>query len=317
MRAPSSLTIALLAGILFAPAVPGRALAQARDPVAAEALFRAGREAATKGDFETACSKFTESQRLDPAVGTEFNIADCEEHRGRLATAWERFTRVVGQLPPADERVAVATARAAALEKRLPRLTIALAPGAPAGVTVRRDDVDVGTASLGTALPVDPGKHVVVVRAPGRQDATTSIDLAEAEQKTLVAQPGPEGAPAPVEQGSGPLRRTIGFAAGSVGLAGLVVFAVTGGLTLAKKSTVNQHCHFNLCDQTGFDAAQSGQTLGMVSGATLIAGAVLTGAGIVLVVTGNDGGHPDKKPTTALVPSVGPGVGSMSIVHRW
>lgn len=313
MRARPILTIAVLAGALACAIAPGEALAQPRDPAAAEALFRAGREAAQKGDYEGACAKFTESQRLDPAVGTEFNIADCEEHRGHLAAAWERFTRVVSELPPGDERVKVATGRAAALEKRLPRLTITLAPGAPAGVTVRRDDVDVGPGSFGTALPVDPGKHVLVVRAPGRQDMTTTVDLHEAEQKTFAAQPGPEGATVATDTGSGGTRRTAGFVLGGVGVAGLVVFAVTGGLTLAKKSTANQNCPNDLCNQTGYDAAQSGKTLGMVSGGSLIAGAVLVGTGLALVLTAG----PDKKSTTALLPGVGPGAASMSIVHRW
>jgi hypothetical protein len=319
MRARSSFTTAVLAGVLSGVsgvAAPSAAFAQAKDPAAAEALFRAGREAAQKGDYEVACAKFTESERLDPAVGTEFNIADCEEHRGKLATAWERFTRVVGALPPGDERVKVASARAAALEKRLPRLTITLAPGAPGGVAVRRDEVDVGPASLGTALPLDPGKHVLVVRAPGRQDATTTFDLGEGEQKTVIAQPGPEGAPAPShapDSGSAGGRFVAGVALGGVGVAGLVVFAVAGGLTLGKKSTVDQHCHDGLCDQTGFDAAQSGKTLGMVSGVSLVAGAVLVGAGAALVLTSG----PDKKPATALVPGVGPGGASLSLIHRW
>jgi hypothetical protein len=315
MHAP---TRSALAGLVLAFATLSGAQAWAqeppRDPAAAEVLFRAGRAAADKSDYETACPKFRESQRLDPAPGTELNIADCEEHRGKLATAWELFTRVARELPATDDRVKIAAARAAALEKRLSRLALTLGPGAPGGTTVRRDDLDVGAASLGTPLPIDPGKHVVVVRAPGRQDRTLEVDVAEGEQKAIEVLPGPAAGdvPKPGDDSRG-TRRTLGFVAGGLGAAGVVVFAVSGALVLVKKSTVNQHCVRMVCDSTGFQAAQSGQTLGVVSGASLIAGAVLLGAGAALVLTSG----PDRKPATALLPAVGPGGASLSVLHRW
>src|SRR5690242_7148142 len=120
MRRTEALGRAVLSLSLFAQP----AGADVRDPVAAEALFHDGRAAAQKGDWETACPKFRESQRLDPAAGTLLNLADCEEHRGKVATAWQLFRQVVESLPPTDERVPLAKDRASALEKRLPRLTV-------------------------------------------------------------------------------------------------------------------------------------------------------------------------------------------------
>src|SRR5882724_4922471 len=112
-----------------------------RDPAAAEALFRQGRAAAQSQDFSTACAKFRESNRLDPAVGTVFNIADCEEKLGRLATSWTLFQEVVQRLPPADNRRAIAEQRAGKLEPRVPKLSIRLARSDRSDVTVRRDGV--------------------------------------------------------------------------------------------------------------------------------------------------------------------------------
>ena len=93
MGAKSTIAGLLLVSALLA-STPARAQ-DARDPAAAEALFREGRTAAQKKDFTTACAKFRESNRLDPAVGTVFNIADCEERLGRLATSWTLFQEVV------------------------------------------------------------------------------------------------------------------------------------------------------------------------------------------------------------------------------
>jgi hypothetical protein len=154
---------ASLLALLIALA-PAAARAQARDPAAAEALFREGRALSDAGDIAGACAKFRESDRLDPAVGTVFNIADCEERLGRVARAWTLFDEVAQRLPVTDKRRAVAQQRAAALEPRLPKLSIRLAAKAPAGARVVRDGVELGSASLGTPLPVDPGEHVVIRR---------------------------------------------------------------------------------------------------------------------------------------------------------
>src|SRR6266851_1461448 len=104
----------------FAMLLPAIALAAPRDPAAAEALFRAGRAAADKGDYVTACPKFEESNRLDPEVGTVFNLADCDEHLGKIASAWQLFKEVEQRLSASDERASIASSRAASLEPKLP-----------------------------------------------------------------------------------------------------------------------------------------------------------------------------------------------------
>src|SRR5258706_13365787 len=69
-RSPYTLALALaLTLALHSPS----AHAQAKDPAAAEALFREGRALSDAGDIAGACPKFRESDRLDPAVGPTFN----------------------------------------------------------------------------------------------------------------------------------------------------------------------------------------------------------------------------------------------------
>jgi hypothetical protein len=58
---------------------PELAGAQARDPAAAEVLFRRGREAMEAKRYADALPSFAESQRLDPGAGTLMNLATCEE----------------------------------------------------------------------------------------------------------------------------------------------------------------------------------------------------------------------------------------------
>ena len=297
MRRPA-LVCALLIALLHAPG----ARAQDRDPAAAEVLFREGRAAADAGDHAKACTKFRESNRLDPAPGTVFNMADCEEKLGRIATAWTLFSEVIQKLPATDERHGISSKRAAALEPRLPRLTISVAAGADARVF--RDGVELKAGSLDTPLPVDPGKHVLAIEAPGRARAERTIEIAEGASRHETLEPGPAVAttPRPAEGSSSSTRRTLGWVAGGVGVAGLAVGGVTGILVLGKKSVVDEHCDdAKKCDTTGIDAADAGKTLGTISGVGLIAGGVLLAAGVTLIVTSGS----DKESGRAAL-TVGP-----------
>src|SRR4051812_35827383 len=144
---------------LPAVALSRPALAAApRDPSAADALFQSAKEAFDRGDLATACPRFAESQRLDPAPGTVLNLGACEEKRGHVAAAWQAFREAREALPAGDFRIAYADERIAALGPKVPRVVLRLhAP--PAGTRVFRDDMELGPSSAGVPLPMDPGPH--------------------------------------------------------------------------------------------------------------------------------------------------------------
>jgi hypothetical protein len=296
--------LATLFIVAFLIAWPSMAGAQASDPAAGEALFREGRAAADAGNYAKACEKFHESHRLDPAPGTVLNIADCEEKLGHIATAWTLYQEVMQKFPARDERYTIAQERVAALEPRVPKLAIRLAANAPANSVVRRDGVELKSASLDTPLPVDPGKHEIVVEAPGRAKSSVTIELAEGDTKRVSVSPGavvstPEKVPGKKTGGSG--GKTAGYVLGGIGIVGIGVGAVTGLMVLSKKSTVDDNCDpkTKLCNQSGKDAADSGKTLGTISGASFILGAVALGAGAYLVLSSKE-----KEPTEV---GIGPG----------
>ncbi len=293
MRAAFSASLVCI--LLAAPI----ASAQARDSATAEALFRAGRKAAEKGDYATACARFRESNRLDREPGTVFNLGDCNEKIGKLASAWQRFREVIQILPPSDPRVPVARERATSLEHRVPHLTLRVAPGTPAGVIVLRDKTELGSASLGLSLPVDPGEHVVDVRTPGHADKHYTVSLGEGETRELVvesgpvvdapgafSQPLPSGAPPQQDRGTGGSGlRTAGFVIAGVGAAGVAISLVLGAMVLSRKGVVDSHCANKRCDQQGLDAASAGRTLSTASTVSFIAGAVCAGVGVTLILT--------------------------------
>ncbi|HEX6274112.1 MAG TPA: hypothetical protein VFZ53_13785 [Polyangiaceae bacterium] len=268
----------------------------------AEALFRAGREAMEQGDYATACNRFAESQRLEPAGGTAFNLAACFEKLGRIASAWKTYREAAERLPPGDARTRHAEERARGLEAKLPKLTLLPGPGAE-NVGVELNGTELGAASLGLELPVDPGAQRIVVRAKGREARTMTVTLGESETKQVVVSPGPATAPEPVatpaatasanardsapsDHGSG--QRTLGWVLGGVGVAGLAVSAVTGVMVLDRKSTVDEECTNDTCSTKGDEAAASGRTLSTVSTIAFVAGAVGVGVGAYFLLSAPD-----------------------------
>jgi hypothetical protein len=293
----------LLAVAVSAGAAPPAAKSPARDPAAAEALFEQGRRALEKNDLGTACAKFAESQRLDPGVGTLMNWATCEERKGHIATAWQRWREALAELPADDDRLAFARQRVAALEPRLPHLTITLPPSAPSDTRVERDGVALGRASLGTPLPVDPGIRSITVEARGFEPRTIRLEIAEGEKKSLEVAPGnplPAAAPSDSSASSSSPQRTVGWALIGVGAAGVVTGVVTGLMLDAKRDDVEANCAPEGCNPIGLDAAADGKTLLVVNAVGWGVGVAGLGAGAYLVLSSPRASHATVE--TAVAP---------------
>lgn len=280
-----------------------RCFGQAENAAAASVLFREGRKALEAGRNQEACQKFAESERLDHAAGTLMNLATCEEGLGKLASAWQHWQEAIDELPAGDTRILFARAQIRELEKMLPRLTVTLVASGATGARVFRDDVELGAASLGVALPIDPGPHAVTVQVPGHRLETAAFTIAPAEQKQLELRPGPEDGEGPIGAKFNVSPRMIGWVLGGVGIAGLATAVVTGFTLSSKKSTVAAECPNKLCSTpAGLEAAASGRTLLAVNSAAWIAGALGVGLGAFLVLSTSS-----QPPTTAVAVDAGSG----------
>jgi hypothetical protein len=274
------------------------------DKATAQALFDQAKQLAVSGKYADACPKFEESQRLDPGIGTQFQLASCFEHAGRIASAWTLFLEVASasRSTKQPEREKVARDRAAALEVKIPKLTIAVAgaEGSP-DIEVKRDGVLVGRAQWGAPLPCDPGDHVVTAQAPGKKPFEKHVQIAAGSTASVSippldhAQAGAASAamtPATAREGrvdaSGSSQRTIGLLVAGVGVVGL---GVGGVLALTAKSKFNEatNCDASGCDQAGVDLRHAAVVRGNV--ATVVFGAGIAGVAIggVLWATSSKG----------------------------
>src|SRR5450432_127537 len=69
----------------------------------AKALFEDGRRLMAEGKYDSACGKFQDSLAKARGIGTKYNLADCEEHRGRFGKAQAMFLEVAQQAREAGQ----------------------------------------------------------------------------------------------------------------------------------------------------------------------------------------------------------------------
>lgn len=261
-------------------------------------------------DYAEACPKLAESQRLAPSGGTLLNLAECYEHMGRTASAWAAWKDAAARANAAGKAQAekMALDRAAALEPKLARLTVALAPDSDvAGLEIKRDGVTLGRAEYSVPIPVDPGTHVVEARAPKKRALSAQIDVAPKQVDARVTVQLSDEAPVPVatatptvatsptatpvpagrpeSSGGGSTQRTVAWITLGAGVVGVAVGSIFG---LEAKSNNDQalqpqNCRTSaLCTQKGLtltsdakDDATASTVAFVIGGAALATGAVL------------------------------------------
>jgi hypothetical protein len=309
---PRRAPIALAAAALWLAV--GAADAQPPPEGRADALYREGTALLEQGRVGEACAKLAESHAIDPATGTLLALARCHERAGKVASAWSAYQDAEARARRAGQadREAAAREQARLLLPRLPRLTVVVDASVAAlpGFEVVRDEVTLGAAVLGTAVPVDPGEHQVEVRAPGRVAARRSVRLAEGESQTLTfdalepapvdAPPGPAPAPSrpPVEAAEGGLSglQVAGLVLGGAGLATLGVGAAFGLVASSENDDSIERCapfedgdggteaEYAACTSSRADAGSAAD----VSTALFVAGGVVAAVGLTLLVVGGD-----------------------------
>jgi hypothetical protein len=304
---------------LFLEALLGArpAAAAPDDAAAAQALFYEARTLMKSGDYAAACPKLEQSLRLDHGMGTQFNLADCDEKIGKVASAWAGFIDVAttAKTQNQPQREKLARDRAAALEPRLPTVTI-VPSETPPDLEVKRDGAVVGSATWRTPVPVDPGPHHVTVSAPGRLPWETDLTLVEGQAVSVAVPPlvpiasAPVPAPPPAPSASetpqppaprepfpepvveaGSTQRTLGWITLAAGVAGLGVGLAFGIDSLVHKDQSKPHCTGDVCDAQGLTLRDHAITSGNVSTITSIAGGVALASGIILVLSAP---HPPK-----------------------
>jgi hypothetical protein len=236
----------------------GSGTVNARDPAAAEVLFRAGRQLLIEARLEEAYAKFEESYRLDPTAGALFNLGECRWKQGKTASAWALYQQAatLADVQGKPDLMDLAGTRANQLQADLSYLTVHVASAVP-GLEVMRDGVLVGRAQFDVSVPVDPGRHSIALRAPGYEPLELavvvgekhdrqSINLPKLKEKPLASAPPPQPAPVAaritetrfVETRPNPWPWVLG----GVGATSLLVGSVSGILAISENHRMAKDC---------------------------------------------------------------------------
>jgi hypothetical protein len=271
------------AAVAVAQAHPSRA--QAPEEMA-QALFTEGRLALERGDYATACPKFDASLKIVRRPGTLSNVAMCLEREGKLVSAMKHWKEAIDAMPPNDDRLPAARDRAAALSRKLPRLSVEVPR--EAGLVVRIDAIDFDAAAVPSELPLDPGDHVITVSGPDREPRSLQVKLAEGERRSVAIAPAPRRA-APALAATTPgmsTMRIAGLVTFGVGIVGAGVAVGTGAALLAKDGTIQRECPRQLCTPEGRAAIESTPPLFVANGVAWGVAAAGLGAGAALFFLG-------------------------------
>ncbi|MDI1428819.1 tetratricopeptide repeat protein [Polyangium sorediatum] len=296
---------ALLVSLLARPAAADKT---DDDALRAEELFKEARAAIDRNDYAAACPKFEESLALVRRAGTLFNLAQCEEHEGRLVTAMRYYKEGIVVLDPGDPRLAPSKKKLAEIEPRIPFLTIKPKAELPKDTRVTIDGKE--AEGVGVALPVNPGKRTIAVLAPKHTEETYLVEVGEAEQVELLVSAGkvivepPRLTPADLL--SIRQRRIAAVSLLGVGALGFVAAGITGGLVVSTYNEVEKNCVGGRCaTKDAYEAAQNGQTLLVVNTVAWGVGIAGAGAGAVLYLLANKKQAEKTGPAQSLL--VGPG----------
>ena len=317
---------------------PGGAIGDGRDLLAqARELYVEGAKAARSGHPDRARLFYISAWRAQHHWQIAGSLGHAELALGRYCDAAEHlafFLRETRYLTTLDPRDRATIARD--LERAKAKVGAVTAIVEPAGAEVLVDGAPVGTAPLADAVFVEPGRHVIEARMPGRVAAVEARDLVPGGATQVVLRLAPVAAvepPAaqPPQQPPQPLAvapppRSIARPNRAIVIGGAVttgVLAVVGvglGVGSAMKASASRDCEVGTVRRGHEPGRQAGRVRNQLQAQKVALGyasiGTFIGAGVIGVGTAAYALFSSKRvtlPRTGLVVYPGGAAASMSV----
>jgi hypothetical protein len=279
---------------------------------AARAMGTSGVEAYQAGNYQEASDRLEKAYAIARVPSLGLWSARTLTKLGKLVEAADRYLETVSlQIPEGDYDIQKqaqtdATRELKELKSRIPTLNIQVKGANAAEVSVSVDGTPLSANLVSEPRLVNPGEHKVE-GTYGTERANATVSAVEGKSVAAVLEfHGTSSAGDSVESdsgsgGGGPYRM-LGFIALGVGGAGIITGSVAGVLAIDKKSTIDKSasCEDNRCNDRSL--VDSYGTLRTVSSVGLIAGAIVAGSGLALILAS---GSSEKEPSAAAY--IGPG----------
>lgn len=275
------------------------ATASADSKQRAEKLFEDGRKYLANGEYSLACTAFEESQAVEPAIGTQLNIALCYEKWGKLAAAYTVYLEAERQAREVkDKRSTVARKQADAIEPKLARLRVIVPDGIDPYAIYLLDEKEIEVAKLAGELVLDAGPHEIEVRVAGAPPTKNAITLEAGQRAKLelalpakAKQPVPVTRPAPAPVVTITTTRSRPRLFGGIGLvaAGAVATGIASAIALDARSdynAANERCPDGNCaSRADFEATRDARERARTMTWVFAGGLAVVTIGTVLILT--------------------------------
>lgn len=313
---------------LFCAAVAGssRGLADVTpvDKAAALTAFEEGRVLFGQSKYAEACARFERSQKLDPQLGTLLNLAICHEKVGKFGTAWLEYTdaRDQAKRDKRTDRLPWIEKQLADLKSRVPFVVVDVpSETRVAGLEVTLDGARLRETAWAIEIPIDPGDHELVAKAPGYAEHRERFSVSgEGERKRVTvaplvadARPAPSSQPPVAPPPSAPPRDPAHLPALAAGVGGAVLLGTGtffGLRAITLRSDAETACQRGVCDGEGRSLNRRANAAAWISDGAFVLGFVGVGLSAYLLLRPRPEAPP---PAAAFAPYVGPGGGGVSV----
>jgi len=290
----AALLVVLPALSTFEPSVASaQAPAEAAGPTPADIAeakkrFEAGSNFFKDSKFAEALEEFKASYGHVNSPNSHLYIARCQRELGKLVDAYLEFEKVTAEAQTAGEKYAQTgeTAKVEHDELNSKLALVSVDVTTPEiGTRLTVGGVEVPQDRWGKPFPAMPGNVDVRLESPSKPAASQSVMASAGESKSVsiaFASDNVDDGNTGGGKGMSPLR--IGaFAAGGLGVAGFVTFAVAGSMSNATFDDLQSTCG-GPCPADRADDVSKGKTQQTIANVGLIVGAVGVAAGATLFV---------------------------------
>ena len=269
--------------------------ADAGDKDKADVLFKQGKKLLGEKRYADACQAFEESNKLDPGIGVEANVALCYEEWGKLARAYRAYAKAEEMAKGSGDtnRASKLHERLAGIEPQVPKLTVKLPAGANAPQKMTLDGATLDATELGKPQLVDPGPHLIeYVTDSGKKHTVVPVERGGHAEYTLEIavekKPDHDKEDKPIvepEQDPGKYWKYGAYAAAGAG--GLLI-VISSYMALSALSQYNdalaKDCMNSktMCDSTGLSATHDARHEANVATVLFLVGTAAVGGGVAL-----------------------------------
>ncbi len=304
MRTQSFFAAFALASVL----VPTLAGAQEAEPQPSPPAHDSGRgaqaiaeakKAESSGKIDEACAAYARAQAFDPQSTTLLALALCHEKQGKLATAYGELGEVAAAFGKEGnkERETFARGHAKDLEPKLSYLVLEGTENTKVE-TFTLDGLPVPKAAWSKPLPLDTGDHSLSFAQTGAEPSQAHVQIPPGAAKVPYRLPllG-KSKLAQSDKGEAATTPWLGYGLVAGGVVGLGIGSVFGISTFSARSDADKGCNVaKQCTAESLARIDDGRSSGTISTIAFVAGAVLVGTGLTLILTHKT----ESKPKTAL-----------------